>query len=131
MDFDGCIPKSYEYFNSHKITYIEYCVRRKNYYYVSYDCDTLVIIHGLGSSPDIIWSKVISTLSQYFRILILDVFGYGYSNKTFINTTIEFFLDYLLGVLEKLPVDRCAVIGHSLGGYLATEFAIRFFTSRL
>jgi pimeloyl-ACP methyl ester carboxylesterase len=94
------------------------------------DRDTLIIIHGLMSSPDIIWSKVIPTLSQYFRVIIVDIFGFGYSNKSVVFRTTEFFVDYLLGILEELHIDRCTVIGHSLGGHLATEFAIRFNKSR-
>ena len=69
---------------------------------------------------------MIPTLSQYFRIIILDIFGYGYSNKTIINATTEFFLESFTRNFRKLHIDRCAVIGHSLGGYLATELAIRF-----
>lgn len=124
MECDEYIPKAYVYLNGHKIRYIEYYNRRKNHYYGSYDRDTLIIVHGMVSSPDIIWSKVIPTLSQYFRVIILDIFGFGYSNKTVATT--EFFVDYLLGILKELHIDRCTVIGHSLGGYLATEFAIRF-----
>src|SRR5690349_20794191 len=124
MECDEYIPKVYVYPNGHKIRYIEYYDRRKNHYYGSYDRDTLIIIHCLMSSPDIIWSKMIPTLSQYFRVIILDIFDFGYSNKTVATT--EFFVDYLLGILEEMHIDRSAVIGHSLGGYIATEFALRF-----
>ena len=126
MECDEYIPEAYVYLNGHKIRYIEYYDRRKNHYYGSCYRDTLIIIHGLVSSPDIILSKMIPTLSQYFRVIILDILGFGYSNKTVVCNTTELFVGYLLAILEELHIDRCAVIGHLLGGYLATEFSIRF-----
>lgn len=111
-----------------KITHFqEYIVR-----YLDYDHhqdhsdrrDILVLLHGLGASAER-WMRVVPTLSKYYRLVIPDIIGSGYSDKPTVEYTIEFFLDFMQDFLDDLGIQRMNLAGSSFGGYLAAEFAIR------
>jgi pimeloyl-ACP methyl ester carboxylesterase len=107
------------------VTYVDgYAVR-----YLDFDSSkskkTLVLLHGIGASAER-WARVVTPLSKYFRVIVPDIIGFGYSDKPTVEYTMEFFLDFLKEFLENLKVSRAAVAGSSFGGHLATEYAIRF-----
>ena len=57
-------------------------------------------------------------LSNYFRVIVVDIIGCGYTADLFL---------FLQEFLEKLQVDnKPSIIASSFSGRLATEFAIRF-----
>lgn len=89
------------------------------------DARTLVLLHGIGASAER-WSRVIPTLSKYFRVIAPDIVGFGYSDKPTVEYTMDFFLDFFNEFLDSLDVSKISIIGSSFGGHLATEFAIRF-----
>ena len=64
-------------------------------------------------------------LSKRFQTIAPDLRGYGQS-KTRKNFVMLDHLDDLQGVLEQYGIDRCLVLGCSLGGIIALELAARF-----
>ena len=111
------------------ITYINgYSIRYLDYDYIRHRSDNykfLVLLHGIGASAER-WSLVAPTLSKYFRVIVPDIVGFGYSDKPTVEYTMDFFIDFFHGLLKNLQIDRPIIVGSSFGGYLATEFAIRF-----
>lgn len=89
------------------------------------DGRTLVLLHGIGASAER-WSRVIPTLSKYFRVITPDIVGFGYSDKPTVEYTMDFFLDFFNVFLDSLDISKASMVGSSFGGHLATEFAIRF-----
>ena len=87
--------------------------------------NVLILLHGIGASAER-WLPVSSTLSKYFRLIVPDIIGFGYSDKPTVQYTMDFFLEFFQGFLENLSIDKASIIGSSFGGQLATEFAIRF-----
>ena len=87
----------------------------------------MILLHGIGASAER-WLSIAPTLSKYFRVIVPDIVGFGYSDKPTVEYTIGFFMDFLRGFLENLRIHTPILVGSSLGGYLATEFAIRFNT---
>src|SRR5215204_4113947 len=85
----------------------------------------LILLHGLGASAER-WSYVIPTLSKYFHLIIPDIIGFGYSDKPAVEYTMDFFVDFFKSFLDNLGISKASIIGSSLGGHIATEFAIRF-----
>ena len=85
---------------------------------------TLVLIHGLGASAER-WEYVVPTLSKYFRVIVPDLIGFGLSDKPLVDYTPEFFADFLEGFLHSLGIKKPSIIGSSLGGQIAAEFASR------
>jgi 4,5:9,10-diseco-3-hydroxy-5,9,17-trioxoandrosta-1(10),2-diene-4-oate hydrolase len=62
-----------------------------------------------------------------FRCLLIDLPGYGYSSKpTDVNYTLDYFVAYINEFLEKIGVDKLAIVGNSLGGALAIGFALKY-----
>ena len=82
-------------------------------------------MHGIGASAER-WSRVIPTLSKYFHLIIPDIIGFGYSDKPAVDYTMDFFIDFFRSFLDNLGISKVNIVGSSLGGHIATEFAIRF-----
>jgi 2-hydroxy-6-oxonona-2,4-dienedioate hydrolase len=89
------------------------------------DCKTLIFLHGIGASAER-WSRVIPTLSREYRVIAPDIIGFGYSDKPVVEYTMDFFIDFFESFLDNLGISEASIIGSSLGGHIATEFAIRF-----
>jgi pimeloyl-ACP methyl ester carboxylesterase len=64
-------------------------------------------------------------LAQRFYTIAPDLRGYGQS-KTRENFVMLDHLEDLQGVLEQYGIDRCLILGWSLGGIIALELAARF-----
>ena len=96
--------------------------------YLDYDSAkskrTLLLLHGIGASAER-WSRVVSPLSKYFRVIVPDIIGFGYSDKPTVEYTMDLFLEFLKGFLENLKLAKVSITGSSFGGHLATEYAIR------
>jgi 2-hydroxy-6-oxonona-2,4-dienedioate hydrolase len=90
----------------------------------------ILFIHGLGSSADR-WLDIPDALSKYYHTIAVDLIGFGESDKpTDINYTIEKFAEFILELINKKELNsndnrKITLVGHSLGGYIAVEFAIR------
>jgi len=108
-------PQRMTYVNGYAIRYLEYG---------SSNSKVLILMHGMGASADR-WSRVVPTLSKYFRVIAPDIIGFGYSDKPTVEYTMDFFLDFFSGFLDSLKIPKASVIGSSFGGHVATEFAIR------
>jgi 2-hydroxy-6-oxonona-2,4-dienedioate hydrolase len=89
------------------------------------DGKILILLHGLGASAER-WSRVIPTLSRDYRVIAPDILGFGYSDKPAVEYTMDFFVDFFRSFLDNLSISKASIIGSSLGGYIASEFAIRF-----
>lgn len=84
----------------------------------------VVAVHGLGATKGSLLSTV-AALSSRFRILALDLPGFGDSYKP-IGAAYDarFFVSACIGLLDSLELDRVHVIGNSLGGRVALELAL-------
>lgn len=61
-----------------------------------------------------------------YRNLVLDLPGFGRSDKPDdVQYDLAFFLDSVTGLLDALDIDRCTVLGNSLGGAIALGLALR------
>lgn len=54
-----------------------------------------------------------------------DLPGYGASDKPQTAYTLDFFVEALLGLLDALDIQRCTLVGNSLGGAIAIAIALR------
>jgi 2-hydroxy-6-oxonona-2,4-dienedioate hydrolase len=85
----------------------------------------LILLHGIGASADR-WIPVIPGLSKKFGVIIPDIIGFGYSDKPTVEYTMGFFVEFLNRFMKALRIKQATFIGSSFGGFLATEFAIKF-----
>jgi len=83
--------------------------------------ETIVLVHGLGASAER-WEYVIPLFNKYFRVIVPDLIGFGYSDKPLVDYTSEFFSKFLKNFLKKIGVERLKIIGSSLGGQICVEY---------
>lgn len=87
---------------------------------------TIVLIHGFCEDLDV-WKNIESGLTRYFDVILIDLPGFGNSDITDYNFTIDSLAAQLDAFISELGVSgRYAVIGHSLGGYVALSMAKQF-----
>ena len=119
--FEQTVPQRMTYVNGYGIRYLDYDYRSHK----SENYKFLILLHGLGASAER-WLPIAPTLSKYFRVIVPDIIGFGYSDKPTVEYTMDFFIEFFEEFIENMHIHRPIVIGSSFGGYLATEFAIRF-----
>lgn len=81
---------------------------------------TVVLLHGYLENLDV-WEEWSKMLAKHCRVISLDLPGHGISEVKGEIHTMEFLAETAHGLLESLGVERYAVIGHSMGGYVAME----------
>jgi 2-hydroxy-6-oxonona-2,4-dienedioate hydrolase len=116
-------PQKFTNVNGYTIRYLDYEPPDSNN---NNNKKILILLHGIGASAER-WSRVIPTLSRYYRVIIPDIIGFGYSDKPVVEYTMDFFIDdFFRPFLDNLGISKASIIGSSFGGHVATEFAIRF-----
>jgi pimeloyl-ACP methyl ester carboxylesterase len=89
------------------------------------DGPPLVFVHGLsGSWPN--WLEQLPVLAGSHRVIALDLPGFGHSPMPAQTITISLYARILDGLLKALSVDAAAVVGSSMGGFIAAELAIAY-----
>jgi len=81
----------------------------------------LIFVHGLGSSSAS-WTFNIGPASEKFHVYALDQIGFGHSDKPLIDYRIETFVEFLQGFMQALNIPKAALVGNSLGGWIAVDF---------
>ncbi|MCK5823255.1 MAG: alpha/beta hydrolase [Bacteroidales bacterium] len=81
----------------------------------------VVLLHGYLETLDV-WTDFSKTLAETFRVISIDLLGHGQSG-TFNVNTMDLMAEAVEAVITNLNVEKCFVIGHSLGGYVTLAFA--------
>lgn len=89
----------------------------------------VVLIHGFPFTRAI-WETQIDALAQTSRVLSPDLRGAGKSNVPDGPYLMERLAADIAVLLDALGIERAALVGHSMGGYVALAFA-RMFTERV
>jgi pimeloyl-ACP methyl ester carboxylesterase len=97
---------------------------RRIVYYEAGKGSVVILIHGLGADSHH-WALNIGPLAENFRVIALDQIGYGKSEKPVMRYTVGNFADYLHGFMVALNIPKASLVGNSLGGWVAVDFAIR------
>jgi pimeloyl-ACP methyl ester carboxylesterase len=89
------------------------------------DTQTLVFVHGL-SGCWANWLEQLPVLADDHRVIALDLPGFGASPMPDGEISIARSARLLDGLLDQLGVDAAALVGNSMGGFIAAELAISF-----
>ena len=82
----------------------------------------LILVHGfLGSS--LLWEPQISFFKDHFRVITIDLPGFGKSNKTKPHNNIQSIANLLLTTIKEKKIDKFYLLGHSMGGMIVQEMA--------
>lgn len=86
----------------------------------------VLLIHGITSSSAT-WDPIIPALAQQAHVIAPDLLGHGNSDKPRADYSLGAFASGLRDLLEHLGHERVTVVGHSLGGGVAMQFAYQYF----
>ena len=85
----------------------------------------LLFLHGIGDDSST-WLDLLASLSADFTVIAPDLLGHGASAKPRADYSVAAYACGMRDLLTTLDVDRVTVVGHSLGGGVAMQFAYQF-----
>jgi pimeloyl-ACP methyl ester carboxylesterase len=85
----------------------------------------LVLLHGIASTADT-WSPVVDALAARHTVIAPDLLGHGASAKPRGDYSLGAYASGVRDLVAALGFDRATVVGHSLGGGIAMQFAYQF-----
>jgi len=87
---------------------------------------TVLLLHGKNFSG-FYWERVIGLLaSRGFRVVAPDQIGFGASSRPDIHYSFHQMAANTRDLLDRLGIARVVVVGHSMGGMLATRFTLLY-----
>jgi 3-oxoadipate enol-lactonase len=85
----------------------------------------LMLLHGFPFDHRA-WDSVVSLLEGEFDLLLPDLRGFGESTTVDTQYHIADMADDLAALLDYLGIEKIAIAGHSMGGYVALAFAKKY-----
>ncbi|MCP6757397.1 MAG: alpha/beta hydrolase [Fischerella sp. CENA71] len=85
----------------------------------------VVFLHGAWNDSSE-WVAVMEMLSFGFHCFAPDLFGFGESDYPNIHYSIDLQVECLAEFLNALKLERVYLVGHSLGGWIATSYALKY-----
>ena len=85
----------------------------------------LLLIHGIGDSSQT-WRNVLPELARTHLVIAPDLLGHGRSAKPRADYSVAAYANGMRDLLGVLGIDRVTLVGHSLGGGVAMQFAYQF-----
>src|SRR5919112_5057626 len=88
---------------------------------------TVLLLHGKNFSGAY-WDSTATHLQQAgYRVIMPDQIGFGKSSKpTMFQYSFQLLALNTKHLLDSLHIDKVLVLGHSMGGMLATRFALMY-----
>jgi len=87
---------------------------------------TVVLLHGMNFYGEY-WSGTIEVLrKEGFRVIVPDQVGFGRSTKIVMPYTLSDMATNTRNLLESLGIQKAMIVGHSMGGMVATRFALLY-----
>jgi abhydrolase domain-containing protein 6 len=83
----------------------------------------VLLLHGLGHWSDGAWGRLVPQLDPALRYVAVDLPGFGASDKPAAAFDLAYFRRVLDDVVDALGLARFALAGHSLGGFIAADYA--------
>jgi pimeloyl-ACP methyl ester carboxylesterase len=86
---------------------------------------TIVLLHGLGADTES-WQFNIAALAAKYHVVAPDQIGFGKSDKPFLKYRVGTYTDFLDKFLSELNIEKASLVGNSLGGWIAADFALKY-----
>lgn len=82
----------------------------------------LVLLHGFPLDHHL-WDDVAPLLADRFDVITPDLRGFGESTTVDSAYDMDDYASDIAGLLDQLGIEQAAIVGHSMGGYIALAFA--------
>jgi len=86
---------------------------------------TIILVHGLASNSGF-WRYNIPELSKHYRVIAIDLPGYGKSQKSTYPYTMSFYANQVKRVVDELNLNKIIYVGHSMGGQIGIIFSLKY-----
>jgi 2-hydroxymuconate-semialdehyde hydrolase len=89
----------------------------------------VLLLHGSGPGVTSYanWRLTIPVLAKNFRVLAMDIAGFGYTErKSGVVYEMDFWVRQVIDFLDALKIPQCSIVGNSFGGALALAVATRY-----
>jgi len=83
----------------------------------------LVLLHGFLESKAI-WDDFTVMLQKVFTVIAIDLPGHGESELICETHSMQLMAETVKAVLEAEKIEKAVITGHSMGGYVALQFAV-------
>ncbi|NYT07963.1 MAG: alpha/beta hydrolase [Methanomicrobiales archaeon] len=87
--------------------------------------EPVVLINGFASAMDTWNPTILAALAGYYRVVIFDNRGTGYSGSSEREYSIPLFAEDTVRLMDVLEISSTHLIGHSMGAMIAQEIALR------
>jgi pimeloyl-ACP methyl ester carboxylesterase len=94
-------------------------------YHLAGEGPAILLVHGITSSSRT-WRAVMDGLARRHTVVVPDLPGHGRSEKPRGDYSLGAYASSLRDLLAVLGIPRVTVVGHSLGGGIAMQFAYQF-----
>jgi pimeloyl-ACP methyl ester carboxylesterase len=95
------------------------------YYEIHGEGAPLMLVAGLASDSQS-WQPILNDLSRSYRVILFDNRGAGRTEPQYIETSIQHIADDCIALVKYLGLPSVALLGHSMGGFVALDCAIRY-----
>lgn len=97
----------------------------KVYYEIYGEGKPVVLLHGAFMTIGLNWGEMIPELSKTRKVIALEMQDHGRSPYSDRKISLDAFAKDVEGVMDYLKVDSADIIGYSMGGSVAYQFAIQ------
>jgi pimeloyl-ACP methyl ester carboxylesterase len=94
-------------------------------YRMAGDGPAILLIHGIAGSSTT-WRAVMPALDENYTVIAADLLGHGHSAKPRGDYSLGAYASGIRDLLAVLGRERVTLVGHSLGGGVAMQFAYQF-----
>lgn len=89
------------------------------------DAQTILMVHGFAANKDN-WLRFARHLTQDYRVMALDLPGFGASSKPAGSYDVGTQTERLAGIIDALGLGQLHLIGNSMGGHISALYASRY-----
>jgi len=101
---------------------VQYC-HKNIVYQISGSGPALILLHGFLESKAI-WDEFAETLEKEFTVIAVDLPGHGESELIDETHSMQVIAGAVKEVLQAENINQAIITGHSMGGYVALQFAV-------
>ncbi|MFN8256862.1 MAG: alpha/beta hydrolase [Bacteroidales bacterium] len=85
----------------------------------------VVLLHGYLETLKV-WNNLIDDFKDDFRMIVPDLPGHGHSQVSENIQTMDSMAEAVKHLLDHLKINKCFMIGHSMGGYVTLAFLEKY-----
>ncbi len=87
--------------------------------------NAIVFLHGFLENLTM-WNEFSEVLSKTNKIIAIDLPGFGKSEIISNNHSMSMMAEVVVAIIKHEAISKCIIVGHSMGGYVALNFAKLF-----